>query len=124
MDAETPPRVQPGVSERLERLHAALEAVDASHRMRRHDRYEHDRGRNEDRGGDRPAEHQVDDQGERVQVHAADQHRRDSERAGVEGVRSFPEAQPQILGQPRDVPDAKDHDEVDGQDRVVERAGM
>ena len=64
---------------------------------------QHQRRGDEDREGDRPAEHQVDDQRQREQVDAGDQHGRDGERAGVEGVGGLVEAQPQVLGDRADL---------------------
>jgi hypothetical protein len=126
MDSEPAPGVQPGLAERLEMLDPVHQAVDPAHRMERHQRQwqqrgdddeelqhlvvdrrgqaaerdvdEHQRGGNQDRQGDRPAEHQMDDQRQREQVDPGDQHRGQRERPGVEGMRGLVEAQPEVLG--------------------------
>ncbi len=58
---------------------------------------EHDRGGDDDRDRERPAEHQVDDQREREQVDAGDQHGRHGERRGVQRVGRVVEAQAQVV---------------------------
>ena len=58
---------------------------------------EHDGGGDDDAEQDRPAEHQLEHERQRVQVHAGDQHGRERERQRVEEVRLLVEAQAQVL---------------------------
>ena len=131
VDAEALPGVQAGVAERGKRLDPVLEPGPAAHRVQRHqrERYqrgadheelehlvvdrrgqaaerdvdEHDRRGGQDRAADGPAEQQVDDQGQREQVDAADQHGGDGERERVEDVRGIAETEPQVLGHRADL---------------------
>ena len=131
VDAEALPGVEAGVPERGKRLDPVLEPGPAAHRVQRHqrERYqrgadheelehlvvdrrgqaaerdvdEHDRRGGQDRAADRPTEQQVDDQGQREQVDAADQHGGDGERQRVEDVRGIAETEPQILGHRADL---------------------
>ena len=122
VDPEALPRMQAGLTKRLERLDLGLEAINAADRVERDDRQwekcgddheelehlvvdrggetterdvdEYEHGGHEDREGHRPTEHEVDDQCEREQVDAGDEHRGHGERPGVEGMRRLVEAQP------------------------------
>ena len=125
VDAEALPGVQAGVPERGKRLDPVLEPGPAAHRVQRHqrERYqggaddeelehlvvdrrgqaaerdvdEHDRRGGQDRAADGPTEQQVDDQGQREQVDAADQDGGDRECQRVEDVRGVAETEPQVL---------------------------
>jgi hypothetical protein len=56
-----------------------------------------DERRDDDADDDRPAEHELEHQRERVEVHARDQDRRDRERDRVEDVRGVVEPEFQVL---------------------------
>jgi hypothetical protein len=138
VDGQALPRVQSAIAQRFEGLDLALETRDAAHSVQRHERErqqrgddheelqdlvvdrrgqptqrdvdEHQRRRDEDREGHRPAEHQVDDQGQREQVDAGDEDGGEGEGAGVERVRGLVEAQPQVLGHRTDLgPEVERH---------------
>ena len=125
MDAEALPGVKAGVAERGEGLDPVLEPRPTAHGVQRdqRERYqrgtdheelehlvvdrrgqaaerdvdEHDRRGGQNRAADRPTEQQVDDQRQREQVDAADQHGGDRKRERVEDVRGIAETEPQIL---------------------------
>ena len=129
-DAEALPGVQAALLQRR-LLDLVLEAAPAAHVVQRDERQrqqarhddeelqdlvvdrrgqaaerdvdEHDRGGDDDRDRDRPAQHQVDDQREREQVDAGDQDRRHCERRGVQRVRGVVEAQAQVVGHAADL---------------------
>src|SRR4051812_4459705 len=79
--------------------HEELEhlVVDRRRQAAERDVDEYDRGGDDDADEDRPAEHQLQHEGERVEVHAGDEDRRDGECDRVEQVRGLVEAPAQVL---------------------------
>ncbi len=112
-------RDQPGDDhEELQHL-----VVDRAGQPAERDVGQHEQRRDGDRQPDRPADQRVDDQRQRVQVHAGDQHRGQRERQGVEQVGGRvepPEQELRHAAHPRPVVERHHHDaeEHHGRDRA------